>query len=62
MSKLVLIRHAPVVVDPGRSSDTWTLDPRGYAEVARLRDEPDVAAVSRFVTSPEPKTAPLISL
>lgn len=55
MVNLVLIRHAQVAVDPNQPSESWLLSVAGARDAATLRDDPDVAAVTRFFTSPEPK-------
>ncbi len=54
MTKLYLIRHAQVTVDPAIASDRWLLTSGGLLAAARLRDLVAVDACAVY-TSPEPK-------
>jgi broad specificity phosphatase PhoE len=55
MTKLVLIRHARVTVDPRLPADQWRLSAQGIEAASALCRDPAVAEVSLFYTSSEPK-------
>lgn len=54
-TRLILIRHAPTLPDYSRPAAEWELDPAGLPALDRLAGHPELAAVERFFTSPEPK-------
>jgi broad specificity phosphatase PhoE len=55
LTRVVLVRHADVIQDPGASGDTWRLSPAGEEKAAALTADPDVRRVGAVYTSPETK-------
>jgi 2,3-bisphosphoglycerate-dependent phosphoglycerate mutase len=55
VTRVVLIRHAQIRVDPESSSDAWQLSPEGELAAERLTIHPSVRGVACIYTSPEPK-------
>jgi broad specificity phosphatase PhoE len=57
MRKLILIKHAPPMVDPTVSSEQWTLSEKGQALCAPLADAVAAHRPGVIVSSEEPKAA-----
>lgn len=59
MRRVLLVRHAMPVVEPGTDPAGWTLSAAGEAAAAALR--PRLPADARLVSSPEPKAVQTIT-
>src|SRR4051812_23072929 len=57
MRKLLLVKHAPPLVDESAPSDRWSLSDRGRELCAPLAEALRPYAPARIVTSVEPKAA-----
>ncbi len=55
--KLLVVRHAQVVIEPEVAPERWNLSAEGETSARRLADDPDWADVGRIWYSPQPKTA-----
>jgi len=56
-TRIVLVRHALPVIDPGRPAREWVLDGGAAASVTRLADALRDMEVDGILTSPEPKAS-----
>jgi broad specificity phosphatase PhoE len=57
VTRVLLVRHAAVEVDPARRTAEWPLSARGRADSARLASWPGWRDVTGVVASDEPKAA-----
>src|SRR6202521_714773 len=55
--RLVLIRHAPVEIEPEVPTERWSLSTAGVRAASALRRSLALGSVSVFASSPEPKAA-----
>lgn len=55
VSRIVLVRHAQVTQQPDLPPARWPLSEAGLRAAIALRDDPVLADIARFFTSPEPK-------
>jgi broad specificity phosphatase PhoE len=55
VTRLVLIRHAQVEIDPASATHAWRLSAEGAQAARRLREHPDVRDAASVYSSPEPK-------
>jgi len=65
MAKLILVKHAPVRIDPGVISHRWVLSKEGRRRCDWLAEELQLRGVSRLYASLEPKaleTAALVAV
>jgi broad specificity phosphatase PhoE len=57
MAKLILIKHAPPLVDPARPAHRWALSEAGREKCKMLARQLAPHALARMVSSEEPKAA-----
>jgi len=55
--RLVLIRHAPVEIEPEIPTERWPLSTTGVRAASALRGSSALGSVSVFASSPEPKAS-----